>query len=555
VSLLQASSCMSCPSDLVLLLPHLRPVVVERVEVREGGVHGGLVLVQARVASQGARCRGCQEWCTGRHGCYVRTLRDSGTGGQRTVIRLLVRLLVCGNPDCPVVTFAEQPEGLTVPYARVTTQLSAQLAAVTVALAGRAGSRLARVVLAVKVSRRTLIRKLMAMPDPPAGLVRVLGVDDFSLRRGKRYATLLVDMETGRPVDVLLGRDAGTLQQWLEEHPGTEVICRDRASAYAEGARAGAPDAVQVADRWHLWHNLCEYVRAEAARHRSCVTGTGQPCQHPGAEQEQERGPEQDRSLEEWVTGLEDIIRGRYQQVQQIRAAGQTLGQAAVVLGLGTAITSRYWNAGSAADLLAVRGSSALDPFKPRLRQRWEQGSTKISDLYREITADGYQGSYTTAWNWLAIPRLAAPPKPPAPPTTAQVTALLTADPATQDQDSRDQASAILARCPALTALTPHITGFARLITGLYDSTKAGGKLDTWLAAAETAPGQPGLHSLARGIRQDYQAVRNAVTLPWSSGPVEGLNTRTKLLLRQMYGRAGFPLLRKRILTTEPPAP
>jgi hypothetical protein len=110
-------------------------------------------------------------------------------------------------------------------------------------------------------------------------------------------------------------------------------------------------------------------------------------------------------------------------------------------------------------------------------------GSTKISDLYREITADGYQGSYTTAWNWLAIPRLAAPPRPPAPPTTAQVTALLTADPATQDQDTRDQVSAILARCPALTALTPHITGFARLITGLYDSTKAGSKLDTWLAA------------------------------------------------------------------------
>lgn len=550
MSLSQASVCMSCPSDLVLLLPHLRSVVVERVEVREDRVHGDLVVVQARAAAEGARCRECQTWCTARRGCYYRTLRDAGAGGQRTRIRLLVRVLACGNPDCAVRTFAEQPEGLAVPYARVTVPLAAQLAAVAVALAGRAGSRLARVVLAVRVSRHTLIRKLMAMPDPPAGLVRVLGVDDFSLRRGKRYATLLVDMETGRPVDVLLGRDAGTLQQWLEDHPGTEVICRDRASAYAEGARDGAPDAVQVADRWHLWHNLCEYVRAEAARHRGCVTGTGQPCPHPGQEQEHEHGPEQDRSLEEWAAGLEGIIRDRYQQAQQIRAAGQTLGQAAAALGLGTAVTRRYWNAASAADLLAVRGSSALDPFKPRLRQRWEEGTTSISALHREITADGYQGSYTTVWNWLAIPRLAAPPKPPAPPSAGQVTALLTADPRHQDQDTRDQVTAILGHCPALTALTPHITEFARLVTGLYAITRAGAKLDAWLDAAETAPGLPGLHSLARGIRQDYQAVRNAITLPWSSGPVEGLNTRTRLLQRQMYGRATFKLLRKRILTS-----
>src|SRR5271170_2002582 len=147
-------------------------------------------------------------------------------------------------------------------------------------------------------------------------------------------------------------------------------------------------------------------------------------------------------------------------------------------------------------------------------------------------------------------PRLAAPPKPPAPPSAGQVTALLTADPRHQDQDTRDQVTAILGHCPALTALTPHITEFARLVTGLYAITRAGAKLDAWLDAAETAPGLPGLHSLARGIRQDYQAVRNAITLPWSSGPVEGLNTRTRLLQRQMYGRATFKLLRKRILTS-----
>jgi transposase len=532
---------MSCPSELVLLLPCLEPVVVERVEVR-----GELVLVRARAAAGGASCRGCGTWCTSRHSVYVRTLRDSGIGGRRVLIRLAVRLLICGNADCPVATFAEQPEGLATPYARVTPLLAAQLGRVAVALAGRAGSRLAGVVLAVRVSRHTLIRKLMAMPDPPAGLVRVLGVDDFSLRRGRRYATLLVDMETGRPVDVLLDRDADRLQQWLQAHPGTEVICRDRASAYAEGARDGAPDAVQVADRWHLWHNLCEYVRDEVARHRDCA-GTGQPCQP--RDQQQGHGPEQEMSLEEWTAGLEEIIRGRCQQVQQMRAAGQTLDQAAAGLGLGTAITSRYWNAGSAADLLAVRGTSALDPWKPWLRQQWEQGSTSITALNRQITADGYPGSYSTTCSWLAIARLAVPPKPPPPPTSGQITALITRDRATLDQAAQDQLDAILASCTTLTALASHVSTFARLITGQFGD-QAGKELDAWLTAAEAEPGQPGLHSFARGIRLDYQAVRNAVTLPWSSGPVEGLNTRTKLLLRQMYGRASFLLLRKRILLT-----
>jgi len=530
----QVSVCLSEHEAgvVALLLPCLAVTVVDRVVIS-----GDLVSVWVRAAADGAACPGCGTWCTRVRGRYSRWLRDTAAGGRRVLIWLLVRLLRCGNAGCPKQSFAEQPAGLATPYARKTPLLAGQLGAVAAALAGRAGSRLARAVLGAAVSRHTLIRALMAVPDPPAGAVRVLGADDFSLRKGRTYATVLVDMEAGVPVDVLPDREAVTLQAWLAGHPGVQVICRDRAGAYAAGAAAGAPDAVQVADRWHLWHNLCEHAGDAVARHRDCLRGT---CRH-GTCQQQEAAREGVPA----DADLEAVIRARHAAVHQLRTAGQALAPAAAALGLTLQLASRFWHAASAEQLLAARGPSALDPFKGYLRQRWAQGITKIAALHQEITAQGYSGSYTTVHAFLTPLKLAAPPRPPAPPTTRHVTGLITRDPARLGDAGHRQLTAIRARCPDLDALAGHVTGFAKILTGRHP-----GQLDAWITAVDADPGQPELHSFTNGIRQDEQAVRNALTLPWSSGLVEGLNTRTKLIKRQMYGRAAFPLLRKRILST-----
>jgi transposase len=541
VSLSRAAECLSCQGDAGLgrLLPHLAGVVVQSV-----AVEGGRVCIRARARAGGAACRRCGVSSRRVHDRYERRLADAPIAGRAVVIRLAVRRFRCGNPACPAATFAEQVEGLTARGARPTPVLAAMLTATGLALAGRAGARLAAA-LAMPASRHGLVRLVMALPDPDPGPVAVLGVDDFSFRRGRSYGTLLIDMGTGRPVGLLEGREAGPLQAWLEAHPGTKVICRDRAGAYAEGARAGAPGAVQVADRWHLWHNLAGHVRDEAARHRSCLAV--QPGPQPAA-------PPPDLGTAAAARRARDSARGsralaRHAAVQDQRAAGATIAQAAAALGLSRSTVRRSWQPAAEDDLLATargRRPSLLDPHKPYLGQRWAQGATSARQLHREITARGYPGGYGLVRTYLQALRAVAPPPPPppAPPKASDITRWITTRPDNLDPGDQASLARARARCPHLDALAACTAAFARILLHRH-----GHLLDDWITAAD-ASDLPALHSFTHGLRLDPDAVRNALTLPWNSGKVEGNVNRLKMLKRQMYGRAGHPLLRKRVLLT-----
>jgi transposase len=230
---------MTNVAELVdMVFSGLSALVIEAVEDA-----GEVICVRARTRDQAVACPGCGTETSRVHGYHERTVADVPVGGRRVLVRVKVRRMRCPVQGCLRQTFREQVPGVLDRYQRRTTRLAGQVSAVARELAGRAGARLLPA-LGILISRHTVLRVLLRIPLPAVTVPRVLGIDDFALRRGLVYATVLTGAETGRRVDVLPGRTADLLEEWLRDHPGVQVVCRDGSGAYGEAVRRALPGAV-----------------------------------------------------------------------------------------------------------------------------------------------------------------------------------------------------------------------------------------------------------------------------------------------------------------------
>src|SRR5579875_644736 len=241
---------------------------VPGVRVDRAWWEGHTLHLAATTTRRAARCPLCHRRSKRVHSTYPRAIADLPCAGARLTVHLRARRFVCRVRWCRRRVFCERLPALVAPWGRRTTRQREHLERPGFALGGAPGAPGARQATAagLPVSRRPLLRIVRAAPCPAAGRVRVSGVDDWANRRGRTYGTILVNLETQEAIDLLPDRTAETLATWLRQHPEVEIVSRDRGGAYADGARQGAPQARQVADRFHLVKNVTDSLERYLAR-------------------------------------------------------------------------------------------------------------------------------------------------------------------------------------------------------------------------------------------------------------------------------------------------
>ncbi len=531
-----------------LFFPTLSGIRVDRLW-REGATIHLAVTATRRCA----RCPLCQRRSKRVHSHYERTLADLPCSGDRVTLHLRVRRFVCRVRWCGRKIFAERLPDLVAPFAQRTTRLTDHLVRATFDLGGEAGAR-HLIVAGTPVSARTLLRLVRAVPLPIAGPVWALGVDDWARRKGRSYGTILVDLDLQRVIDLLPDRTAETFAAWLRGHPEVMVVTRDRAGAYAEGIRLGAPQALQVADRFHLVKNVTDALeryltRQHAALRRVADTSDSVPR---NADTPEDTPPSSSR--EQPARRARRLA--RYEEVIALHAHAVSDRVIAAHVGVSERTVQRWLHHGQFPERRRrAEGPGQLAPFAGYLRERWEAGCHNATRLWQELRERGFRGSYTSVALFVAPWRGAGyryrgqhqTRRAAASPTEARVTPrqicwllLRPCDELTDDE--RASLVRLQVTCPQAAIVADFVATFTAVlrehdVDGLYD----------WLRRAEES-GIAEMQAIAQGLWRDRDAVEAAVATSWSNGQTEGQVNRLKTTKRAMYGRAKFDLLRQRIL-------
>jgi len=564
------------------LFPTETQLLIDDIQVQTNRID-----VYARRCTPQEQCPDCQRMSQKTHSSYQRHPHDLPCLGFRVQLHLKVRGYFCYNEACERCTFAERFPELVQFKARRTERLIQQHLAVAFAISSEAGGRLLPL-LAMPLSGDTLIRDIRRTPEGNAETPRVLGIDDWAKKRGQTYGTILIDLESNQPIDLLDSRETNDVMEWLEQHPGIEIISRDRGTNYIKAATEGAPEAEQVADRWHLLTNLREAAETMLNRKPATLAAAGETDKQNSdtkseAEKELDETPMVDNTIKNEVCGSDVSSvpvekpktkaeqakeacharrQARFELVNQFHQEGHSMRVISRQLGLAWRTVQKYIEADACPQYTTgYPHPSKLTPWLPYLEERWQAGYTNATQLWREIVARGFSGSRGLVSRWAAKERKLLPaksqysrqqPEGVKPTLTKQTQStswsapraswLLVKDRTQLDDKEKSTLARMVVSDPKVALAADLIERFATMV-----KKKEAEKLETWLMDA-VASGIQAFISFANGIRQDFSAVYNAMSMIWSNGQVEGQVNRLKFIKRMMYGRANFDLLRKRVL-------
>ena len=559
------------------LLPATGQVAVESLRITPSKIE-----VELRCVLTSASCPICQIPSYRIHSRYVRAVHDLPFGGTAVVLQFWARRFFCDNLDCRRRIFAEQLPELARRRARRTPRLDQTLVQVGLECGGEPGRRLCGQ-LGIATSGDTILRRLRAMPAVNGPVGNVIGVDDFAFRRGRRYGTIIVDHESGDPIDLLDDRGSASLEAWLAARPNApSVVTRDRSGTYAKAIATAAPEAVQVADRWHLLANCREALVRILDRHHAPITeamkaarsivpdqGTdpdmGQTAVNPPPAIDVPTVPpasapisrNQQQSLERRAKRL-----ARYEHVLELHRQG--LSQRAITRQMKMSRTQviKLLGAGAFPERAKTHRAKQVDRFVEQLRQRWDSGVRNARELTKHIRSLGYTGGGDMVRRCVAPWRTSqereklrgAKPKPRSlpsmklqRPSSDRLSWLLIQD----DLDRREGESELL---DELQRNCEPIRSAGNLARSFREAVRARdiNGLTAWTQRATQQTIANEMNGFAEGLIRNWPEVRAAIELPWSNGRTEGHVNRLKLIKRKMYGRANFDLLRIRVMARGP---
>lgn len=492
-------------------------------------------------------CPLCNFSTTKIHSKYIRTIGDLPVSGKIVQLKLHVRKFFCENTNCTRKIYTERFKHQLNSYGRRFERLNEQLSSMGLELGGNVAHRISKL-SSVKISASTILRLIVKCPIPAIKLPKIIGVDDWAFKKKLKYGTIIVDLETNKVIDLLPDREAATLTNWLREHSSVETVSRDRSSTYASGITQASDKIIQIADRWHILKNLTEGFERFLNTQRGSLRDISVELS-----QKQQYESENIVSVPLIIAKKDTSIKGRYYdnflKVKELQSDGVSKRKIAKLLKMSRNTINRYWNRTSFLPKVSHKKSNILD-FEDYLIIRWQQGEQNVRNLFEEIKEQGFKNDIKIVYELVRkYPKTNFEPVPDAVKIKYYSSQQLSIWLSTFRKDwsgewPQTYLEKLLEDNPIINKVRKVVLDFRRLM-----KEKDGDKLAAWCDEIIN-DNDENIKGFAKGILNDFQAVYQGVISSWSNGPVEGQVNRLKNIKRQMYGRAGFELLRKRVVIT-----